>query len=104
MSPKRIPLAATVHELKCWPEFFEPAWRGLKRAEFRRDDRGYRTGDRLRLREWRPVVLGVGTGSYTGRELLVLVTHCASDSRTGIPAGWVVLSFLVLNYQEAPTT
>ena len=35
----------TTHELKSWPGQFEAMWTGLKRAEFRRDDRGYRVGD-----------------------------------------------------------
>lgn len=44
----------TVHELKCWPEYFEPVRTGLKPWEFRLADRSYAVGDVLRLREWSP--------------------------------------------------
>ena len=66
------------HELKCWPEFFQPTLKAHKRFELRRDDRpeGFRVGDELLLKEWNPkptqscVVKG-----YTGREVLVRVDY-----------------------------
>lgn len=65
------------HELKCWPEFFLPTIKGVKRFELRRDDRGgFQVGDELLLKEWNPeptqscVVQG-----YTGREVLVRVDY-----------------------------
>jgi len=52
-----------VHELKTWPEFFNSIIDGSKPFEIRRDDRDYRTGDILRLREFDPC-----KGVYSGRE------------------------------------
>src|SRR5262245_46655354 len=52
------------HELKSWPSQFQAMWTGRKRAEFRRDDRGYQVGDLLDLREWDPE-----PGRYTGFRL-----------------------------------
>ena len=51
------------HDLKSWPEFFEPVFSGMKRFELRKNDRKYAIGDRLRLREWEP-----NTQTYSGRE------------------------------------
>ena len=57
------------HHLKIWPEFFEPVITGDKTFELRYDDRGYRAGDVLILREWSP------RSDYTGREIRKKVTY-----------------------------
>ena len=63
-----------VHELKCWPRFFEAIAAGHKRHDLRRAyDRDFRVGDRLRLREFDPETRG-----YTGREQFVEVTYITS--------------------------
>jgi len=63
-----------VHELKCWPQFFEAIAKGQKRHDVRRaDDRDFRVGDRLRLREFDPQ-----SQCYTGREQTVRVTYITS--------------------------
>jgi hypothetical protein len=80
------------HELKSWPDQFQAMWTGRKRAEFRRDDRGYAVGDRLDLREWDPAA-----GRYTGFRLTARVTHLARGPAYEIPAGFVVLSVEVLD-------
>lgn len=58
------------HVLKIWPEFFDAIADGRKTFEVRFDDRGYREGDLLRLREWEPA-----GEVYTGREITVRVTY-----------------------------
>jgi hypothetical protein len=58
------------HELKTWPAYFGAVASGRKSFEIRRDDRPFRTGDTLRLREWCPV-----ERSYTGREVMAEVTY-----------------------------
>ncbi|HMB06943.1 MAG TPA: DUF3850 domain-containing protein [Isosphaeraceae bacterium] len=79
------------HELKSWPDQFQAMWIGLKRAEFRRDDRGYEVGDLLDLREWDPA-----TGRYTGFRLTARVTHLVRGPKYEIPLGYAVLSVEVL--------
>ena len=42
----------TTHDLKCWPEYYDPIIEKIKTWEFRKDDRPYAVGDTLLLREW----------------------------------------------------
>ena len=63
------------HDIKVWPEFFEPLLTGEKTFELRKDDRGFRAGDVLVLREWSPK-----TKAYTGRSLTRLVTYLISGA------------------------
>ena len=79
------------HELKSWPSQFQAMWTGLKRAEFRRDDRGYQVGDLLELREWDP-----SRREYTGFRLTARVMHLVRGPELEVPAGFVVLSIEVL--------
>ena len=79
------------HELKTWPEFYRCLESGEKTFELRKDDRGFRAGDVLRLREWRRlrVVDGVAEGEYTGREMRRTVTYVLSGF--GLERGYVAL-------------
>ncbi|MFA4904742.1 MAG: DUF3850 domain-containing protein [Desulfobaccales bacterium] len=65
------------HELKCWPEFFQPTLNAHKCFELRRDDRleGFQVGDELLLREWVPGNGAHQNPGYTGREVLVRVDY-----------------------------
>ena len=81
------------HDLKTWPESFEPIYDGRKLFEFRQDDRGYLVGDRLLLREYLPE-----KGEYTGRELGASVTHCLYGPAFGVPEGYVVMSIFPEQY------
>jgi hypothetical protein len=83
------PVVAT-HDLKTWLEPFAAMWSGAKVHEVRRNDRGYRVGDRLTLREFEP-----GAGKYTGRWLLVEVTYLTSGGAWGLPADLCVMSISV---------
>lgn len=74
------------HELKTTQPHFEHARSGAKRAEIRRDDRGFAVGDVLVLREYDPA-----SCSYSGREVEVRVTHVLSGFE-GLAAGYVSLS------------
>lgn len=68
-----------VHDLKTWPEFFQAIVNGDKTFEVRKDDRGYRAGDYLRLKEWHP-----RSQTYSGREMVVEVTYLLCDPLFGI--------------------
>jgi hypothetical protein len=70
------------HDLKCWPEFFAEVAAGRKTFEIRKDDRGFRAGDAVRLREYDPT-----TGLYSGAEVV---------ARIGYVTAWEQLSGLVV--------
>lgn len=75
-----------IHDLKTWPEPFRAVGRKQKTAEFRLNDRYFKKGDLLNLREWNP-----DTKLYTGYSLLVEVKHIL-QSGFGIPDGYCVMS------------
>lgn len=62
---------AKEHELKIWPEYFQPVLERRKTFEVRVDDgRNYQEGDRLRLREWLPT-----EDRFSGRWLVAFVKY-----------------------------
>jgi len=78
----------TVHDLKCWPEFFDAVADGSKPFEVRFDTRDIAEGETIRLREWEPTAAG-----YTGRSLTVEVTYrLALDDAPGYASEGVDLS------------
>lgn len=74
-----------VHYLKTWPEPFRAVVAGIKRADFRLNDRDYHVGDTIVLEEFEPDNCG-----YTGKQHTVTITHIQDGF--GIPDGYVMLS------------
>ncbi|WP_197232074.1 DUF3850 domain-containing protein [Lysinibacillus sphaericus] len=62
----------TVHELKISPEYFGPVAEGIKTFETRKDDRSYKVGDLLLLKEYK-------NGAFTGNAVLKEVTYLTRD-------------------------
>jgi hypothetical protein len=81
--------AARVHELKCWPVYFQDVRAGRKNFEVRENDRGFRVGDVLRLREWDP------SRGYSGEEERRVVTYIL-ESGLFVAEGYVVLALAEL--------
>ena len=76
------------HELKAWPEYFEPMLNGRKSFDARRNDRDFQEGDWLLIREFIPE----GEGEYTGREFITRVTYVLEASPLyGLQEGFVIL-------------
>lgn len=67
-----------VHDLKTWPEFWAPLYRGVKSFEVRENDRDYQVGDILRLWEWDPE-----QKLRSGRSLTYEVTYIADLGKIG---------------------
>lgn len=61
---------ALVHELKCWPEYYSHIEDGSKPFEIRRDDRGFKVGHVLWLKEYDPQ-----SQTYSGRSCRKRVTY-----------------------------
>lgn len=77
--------AGVRHDLKIWPQYFDAVASGDKTFEWRKDDRDYRVGDTLRLREWLP-----DRERYTGREITKRVSYILRGN--GFPEGYAVLA------------
>ncbi len=61
-----------IHDLKILPSFFEQVINGNKMFEIRENDRDYKLGDVLLLREVEPTRTDI---EYTGRMKAVQVTY-----------------------------
>ncbi len=86
----------TMHDLKCWPDFFSATITGEKVAELRKDDRAFEPHDILCLKEW----IGAGVG-YTGREALARVTHVLRNAPGIVPKDYALLSIRLVSSTEA---
>lgn len=83
------------HELKTDPEVFEALHQGNKTFEIRFDDRGYRVGDRLLLKETRHSGEEMKQGKplvYTGRMMGFAVSYILRGPIYGLKEGWVIMS------------
>jgi hypothetical protein len=77
------PAKVITHELKIWPEFFEAWMDGKKRSEIRQDDRKFKVGDTVILREYEPK-----KKKYTGRAISMSILHITQLGKIpGIPKG-----------------
>jgi len=81
------------HELKTDPSVFAMSWCESKTFEIRNNDRGFKIGDTLLLKETECTGEQIKEGApllYTGRELYRRVDYVLSGY--GIKDGWVVMS------------
>ena len=81
------------HEVKCWPEFWNPLKTGTKTFELRRNDRDYQVGDELIERQWSPE-----THEYVGEERLQFrITYVMQGPIFGLRQGFAILGLGKLN-------
>lgn len=80
----------TTHQLKTWPEFFEPVAAQRKNFEVRKFDRLFNEGDTLDLREWDQSIK-----VYTGRRVTRKIEYILQGGQFGIEPGYVVLGLSV---------
>ena len=78
------------HELKILPEYFKEVANESKRFEVRKNDRDYKSGDFLHLKEWNPL-----KGEYTGQEAICAVRYILQDEKYLQP-GFCVMTIVVL--------
>ncbi len=75
------------HDLKIWPGYFAAVLDESKTFELRFNDRNYKIGDTLRLREYKP-----GVKDFTGRETTRTVTYIVTSiDSPAIAPGWCIL-------------
>jgi ASCH domain. len=93
LNRRGYPLATTtgaakvnkIHDIKIWPEFFDAVQSGRKNFEIRKNDRDYKVGDILLLREWDKEL------GYTGKAELKRVTYLV-QAEFGLPDDICVMS------------
>lgn len=78
------------HQLKILPEYYEQVIEGNKTFEIRKNDRNFRSGDMLHLREW-----DSQEKQYTTRFAECLVRFCFYGGRYGLQKGFVCMSIEV---------
>ena len=75
------------HELKTWPQSYEAIKSGEKTFEYRLNDRDYKVGDLLLLRNFDP-----NTKQYLNDEILVKVTYIVYGGVYGIPKDYCIMA------------
>ena len=98
----------TMHELKLNSVFFDAVANGFKTFEVRKDDRGFKVGDTLLLKEIE--FPGEGklspTINYTGRQCVAAVSYILThdDFPNGIAEGYVVMGIVLRNQETVHAT
>lgn len=75
-----------IHELKTIPEYFQMVWDDKKNFEVRKNDRDFKVGDELHLREFDP-----DTQTYTGRGMSQKRVKYILNDPQFVKEGFVIL-------------
>lgn len=78
-----------IHELKILSEYFNPVLQHKKNFEIRFNDRNFRIGDYIKLKEYNPK-----TNTYSGRTISGKITYITDYNQK---SGYVVFSFELIN-------
>lgn len=76
-----------IHELKTHPQYFRKTLIGCKPFEIRLNDRDFKIGDTVILKEW-----DEDCGEYTGRELSGRIRYILHDNFVGISKGYIAFT------------
>lgn len=102
----------TCHELKISPVYFDAVSNGVKDFEIRKNDRDFKVGDTLRLKEYDRDMVSVRlnedcsvssvTGGYTGRACDAAVTFILTfeDFPQGIKEGYCIMGIRTAGVSE----
>lgn len=81
-------MSRMIHELKILPEYFDAVCSREKTFELRKNDRGFKVGDYLHLKEW-------DGEKYTGREVTRYVNYILYDWPGGLQDGWCIMNLKI---------
>jgi len=84
-----------VHELKTIPPYFGMVVAGRKHFEFRKNDRDFRIGDIILLKEYYE-------GVYSGEWDFVEITEIVQGRTLGIPEGYVIMEIRRVRFILSP--
>tara|TARA_R110000772_G_scaffold266861_1_gene389926 strand:+ start:218 stop:493 length:276 start_codon:yes stop_codon:yes gene_type:complete len=89
------------HTLKTDPEVFQASIAGLKDFEIRLNDRDFKVGDELTLKETTStgdeIKNNIEPLIYTGREIKRTIKYILHGDNYGLSKGWVILSLLTIS-------
>lgn len=77
------------HELKTWPPYFNDILKGIKNFDLRFNDRDYKVGDILILKEYRQ-----NDGEYTGRVIIRSIIYIFNTG-FGLKDGYCILGLSI---------
>jgi hypothetical protein len=83
------------HILKTDPDVFQASFEGLKNFEIRFNDRDYKAGDYVDLRETQYSGEEMANGKpleYTGRAIEAEIKYVLTGGKYGLSEGWVILA------------
>ncbi len=83
-----------LHELKTWKEYFQLVASGDKPFELRKNDRGFKTGHELLLKEY-----DKDTREYTGETLHRIITYVLQGKEAenfGLKEGFCVMGLAII--------
>ena len=82
-----------IHELRCDFELFPDCVEGRKRFDIRKNDRGFRVGDVLKMLQTNRH----DRDSYTGHHAFFSVDYIIQDSNYGLKDGYCVMGITMLS-------
>lgn len=89
-----LPEKTTLHVLKILPEYYEAVLSSKKTFEIRKNDRDFKVGDTLLLKEWNE-----HEGRFTDRQLHCEITYILEGTeeteRFGLKNGFCVMSIVL---------
>ena len=91
-TPAREP---KTHEVKLAASWWNDITSGKKRFELRKNDRGYKVGDKLLMQEY-------AAGAFTGRTIVADITYMLEEY-TGLTEGYAILGIELLKVSETDT-
>lgn len=81
------PTEIKTHELKILPEFYQAVYEGKKRFELRKDDRSFKVGDRIVLKEY-------DGKNFTGMQAVFLIKYILRNcEQYGLKKGYCIIGF-----------
>lgn len=76
------------HDLKIYPKYFEPVIYGRKKFEIRKDDRSFKVGDVVILKEFK------FPNGYTGRSITVEISYILRNVKDfGLADGYCIFGW-----------
>ena len=79
------------HELKILPQYFRVVQDGAKTFELRKNDRDYKIGDTLLLKEWENIKGKYVEEGYTGNKIKKEITYILEGGQYGLEKGYCIL-------------